>query len=145
MNVVSYINQTDEVLFAEQLESVKNYCSEHNWRHVMNFDTLELLTKYMQYTHIVLVNNEAELIESPFKRLVELVQWSAKHDVAVIIKEGQIEINTHTLSEDSLFLSFPTAFEKFVGERTRTFKELQMLKSEILRSIIAQHYIHKAG
>lgn len=140
MNVVSCINQSDEALFNEQLESVKEYCNEQNWRHVMNFDTLELLTKYMQYTHIVLVNNETELIESPFKWLVELVQWAAKHDVVVIIKEGQIEINTHTLSEDSLFLSFPVAFEKFVGERTRTFKELQMLKTEILKSIIAQHY-----
>ncbi|MDN4094376.1 hypothetical protein QYF48_16325 [Brevibacillus agri] len=145
MNVVSYINQSDEALFNEQLESVKNYCSEQNWRHVMNFDTLELLTKYMQYTHIVLVNNETELIDSPFKRLVELVQWAAKHDVAVLIKEGQIEVNTHSLSEDSLFLSFPTAFEKMVSERTRTYEELKMMKSEILRSIIAQHYIHKSG
>ncbi|MCM3473692.1 hypothetical protein [Brevibacillus borstelensis] len=141
MNVVSYINQPDEALFAEQLESVKTYCSEQNWRHVMNFDTLELLTKYMQFTHIVLVNNETELIESPFKRLVELVQWAAKHDVALIIKEGQIEINTHTLSEDSLLLSFPTAFEKMVAERTRTYEELKMLKTEILKSIVSKHYI----
>lgn len=141
MNVVSYINQTDEALFNKQLESVKEYCREHNWRHVMNFGTLELLTKYMQFTHIVLVNNGTELIESPFKLLLELVQWSAKHDVAVIIKEGQIEINTHTLSEDSLFLSFPTAFEKLVAERERTYEELKLLKTEILKSIVSRHYI----